>query len=90
MSFTNSRSFRLKLLHSVWFHHNFIVPQVTRGSFPTVKWQGDTYEQSSPADAEAEIPGAVPPLLHMHTLAQGRFTFSGLFVVINNHFSGIK
>jgi len=35
-------------------------------------------------------PGAVPPLLHTHTLAQGRFTFSGLFVVINNHFSGIK
>lgn len=26
----------------------------------------------------------------MHTLAQGRFSFSSLFVVINNHFSGIK
>jgi len=35
-------------------------------------------------------PGAVPPLLYTHTLAQGRFTFSGLFVVINNHLSGIK
>ena len=83
MSFTNSRSFRLELLHSVWFHHYFTVPVVTRGSFPTVKWQGDTYEHSSPADAEAESPGAVPPLLHMHNLAQGSFTFPALFVVIN-------
>ena len=69
MSFTFSRSFRLKLLYSVWFHHYFIVPAVTRGSFPTVKWQGDTCEHSSPADVEAESPGAVPPLLHMLTLA---------------------